>query len=192
VRLGTAVVALVLACAGPARAGDVEPRPAGPTEPRVRPNLFWALTQLVPSPEVVAIGVPTHAELGLRWQVTPLFFATGLRPGFSPWRWLVVEPRLRGGGGVELYASPELVTAGASLSDDFYFRPGVRSYFPLIEHGETMSCSLGAAAVIHGDRVGAALEGGVYAFAGIWGLQVAYVPTRALRMTTITFAARYF
>ncbi len=148
--------------------------------------------QLVPSPEVVVVDATAHAELGLRWQLTPLFFATGLRPGFSPWRWLVVEPRLRGGGGVELYVSPELITAGASVADDFYFRPGLRSYFPLIEHGETMSCSLGAAAVVHADHAGAALEAGIYTFAGIWGLQVAYVPTRALRMTTVTFAARFF
>jgi hypothetical protein len=184
--------ALIFAIARPALAGDVVPRPSGPTEPHVQPTWIWALAELVPSPEVVAINAAPHAELGLRWQLTPVYFATSLRSGLSPWRSFVVEPRLRAGGGVELYVAPELVTIGPKAPDDFYLRLGLRSYFPLIEHGESMSCSIGTMAVIHSNHVGTAIEGGIYTLAGIWGLQVAYVPTPTLRTTTVTLALRYF
>ena len=77
VGLGAAAAyAAITLCAGAALA-DFDDRP--PSEPRVRPTLFWALTQLVPSPEgVVLEDTATSREVGdfgVRWQVTPLLYA---------------------------------------------------------------------------------------------------------------------
>jgi hypothetical protein len=176
---------------------------ASPTEPDVHPTLAWALVQLVPSPEVVVVGDGQQVfgrddpgapavHFGVRWQITPFYWATGLRRGLSPLRTFVVEPRLRAGGGVEVYFAPELVTANLGFSHDWFLRPGARAYVPLMDKGETLSFSLGAQAVIHAPDVGPAFEAGVYTMAGSVGLQAAFVPTKKLRMTTLTLAIRYF
>jgi hypothetical protein len=187
--LPSLVVAATAARTSHANEAAAEPS-AGPTEPDVRPTWIWALVQLVPSPELAIFRGSAH--FGVRWQVTPLLYSTGIHEGLSPWRSLVAEPSVRHGGSLELYLAPEFVAAGLGFSRDWFFRPGVRSYFPLLHKGERLSCSIGAAAVIHGGDLGAAMEGGFYTFAGAIGVQAAYVPAPAFRMTTVTLNIRYF
>ena len=82
--------------------------------------------------------------------------------------------------------------AGLGFTHDWFFRPGVRAYVPLLERGEALSCSIGSGLVVHPPDVGASIEGGVYTLVGAFGLVVAHTPAPRLHMTTITFAVRYF
>jgi hypothetical protein len=155
-------------------------------------TLPWLATQLVPSPEL-AVGEDV-ARFGMRWQVTPLLFSWGIHRGLSPWRFFVAEPYVRQSGSVEVFLTPEYVVYGSSLSDGWLFRAGARSYFPLVEHGEYLSVSVGASSFVFGGKAGAACEAGVYALFGVVGLQLTASPTpSAAPIATIaTLRLRYF
>lgn len=158
------------------------------TEPGIRLTLPWLLVQLVPSPELW-IGA-SGTRFGVRWQVTPLLYSFGINRKLSPWRAFVVEPLTRHAGSIELFGSPEYV-AGAAAGG-WMVRGGIRSYFPLLDRGEALSCSLGASVLHARDRVAASYEAGIYTLFGGLGAQVTVTPTAALRSTTITLSIRYF
>jgi hypothetical protein len=175
---------------------------ATPTEPGVQITVPWLATQLVPSPEL-ALGAasgrgsgglshPTAARFGMRWQVTPLLFSWGIHRGLSPWRFFVVEPNVRNSGSIELFVTPEYVWYGSTFADGWLARGGVRSYFPLVEHGEYLSMSLGASGFAFAGTSGAAYEAGVYALFGTIGLQVTVTPSVAPIATIATLRLRYF
>ncbi len=161
-----------------------------PKEPAVTVTWPWLVTQLVPSPELV-YGDAT-GRFGLRWQVTPLLFSWGIHRGLSPWRFLVAEPYVRQSGSIELYLTPEYVLSGGSLGDGGILRTGVRSYFPLVEHGEHLSVSIGASQFFYEGRSGAAYEAGVYTLYGIVGLQITLSPSTSPLAAIATLRLRYF
>ncbi len=152
----------------------------------------WLATQLVPSPEL-AWG-QSQARFGFRWQVTPVLFSWGIHRGLSPWRFFVVEPFVRQSGSVELFVTPEYLWYGSSFSDGVVLRGGVRSYFPLVEHGEYLSVSVGASEFAFAGQSGAALEAGAYVLFGVVGAQVTVSPTPAAApiATIATLRLRYF
>jgi hypothetical protein len=161
------------------------------TNPAIEPTVPWALVQLVPSPEIAAGDGAAH--FGLRWQVTPLLYSFGIHRGLSPWRSLIVEPLVRQSGSIEAYLSPEYVGAGGNFGEHWLLRPGVRTYFPLAQHGDNLSFSLGGSAFWFRGRWGGSVEGGLYAFFGILGLQLTYSPGPDLPVTWITtLRVRYF
>ncbi|WP_437734249.1 hypothetical protein [Sorangium sp. So ce1335] len=168
------------------------------TEPDIRLTLPWLLLQLVPSPELW-IG-PSGTRFGLRWQVTPLLYSFGINRKLSPWRAFVVEPLTRHAGSIELFGSPGYVAGSGAAPEGWTLRGGVRAYFPLLDHGETLSCSLGGSALYARahtqahtyDRLAASYEAGIYTLFGGLGAQVTVTPTAALRSTTITLSLRYF
>ncbi|WP_433932516.1 hypothetical protein AB3662_48255 [Sorangium cellulosum] len=160
------------------------------TEPGIRLTLPWLLVQLVPSPELW-IGA-SGARFGVRWQVTPVLYSFGINRKLSPWRAFVVEPLTRHAGSIELFGSPEYVAGPAAAAGGWMVRGGVRSYFPLLDRGEALSCSLGASVVHARDQVAASYEAGIYTLFGGLGAQVTVTPTAALRSTTITLSIRYF
>jgi hypothetical protein len=175
---------------------------ATPTEPGVEITVPWLATQLVPSPEI-AVGTdsargadglahPAQARFGMRWQVTPLLFSWGIHRGLSPWRFFVVEPNVRNSGSIELFVAPEYVWYGSTFADGWITRGGVRAYFPLVEHGEYLSTSLGASEFAFGGKSGAAYEAGLYALFGTVGLQVTVSPSVAPIATIATLRLRYF
>jgi hypothetical protein len=187
-RFVTAGLALGVALAArPARADEAPPRPK---EPGVTVTWPWLLTQLVPSPELV-YGDAT-ARFGVRWQVTPLLLSWGIHHGLSPWRFLVVEPNVRQSGSVELYVTPEIVTSGGALGPAGIFRSGARAYFPLVEHGEYLSCSIGASQFFDDGHSEAGFEAGIYTLFGAVGLQVTVSPWFSPMATTATLSLRYF
>ena len=156
----------------------------------MRPTLTWAATQLVPSPEL-AYGERTP-RFGMRWQVTPLLFSWGIHHGLSPWRFFVAEPLVRHSGSLELYFTPEYVVYGRTFADGWIARTGLRSYFPLIAHGDYLSVSLGASHAYFDGRSGAAIEGGAYILFGVVGVQLTYSPTVTPLQWIATFRIRYF
>jgi hypothetical protein len=182
-----AIAAAVLLAAPFARAAEDSPA----TEPHVQPTLVWLATQLVPSPEI-AVG-DGHAHFGLRWQVTPFLYSWGINRRLSPWRALIAEPLVRQSGSVELYLSPEFIDTDGSFGDRWLLRPGVRAYFPLMQHGDYLSMSVGTSYQRFQDRSSAAFEGGIYALYGIFGVQLSYAPAPHQPLATIvTFRFRYF
>lgn len=152
------------------------------------PSALWLATQLAPSPEL-AIGAG-RAGLALRWQITPLLFSWGVDRRVSRWRAFVVDPFARHAGSVEAFVSPELL-----VTDPTYFlvRPGARAYVPVLEHGETLSVSLGASYQRVSTVDAVAIEAGAYVLFGVVGLQASFAPGPATRAQTIlTFSVRYF
>jgi hypothetical protein len=185
-KLSAAAVALVsLSFASNAWATD-----RAPQEPAVAVTWPWLATQLVPSPELV-YGEDT-ARFGMRWQLTPLLYSWGIHRGLRPWRMFVVEPNVRHFGSVELYFTPELVTAGRHLRSAWILRSGARAYFPLIEHGEYLSCSFGASQYFYDGRSASGYEAGVYTFFGVLGLQFTASPGFSPMAASFTLSVRYF
>lgn len=161
-----------------------------PTEPGITITVPWLATQLVPSPEV-AYG-DGLARFGMRWQVAPLLFSWGIHRGLSPWRYFVVEPLVRQSGSIEFFAGPEYLFYGSSFADGWAARAGVRSYFPLVEHGEYLSFSVGSSAFLFAGKWGAAYEAGLYALFGIVGLQLTVTPSAPPIATIATLRIRFF
>jgi hypothetical protein len=154
--------------------GLVQPVAATVKEPSVHPTLPWAITQLIPSPGV-AVG-EAGARFGLTWQVTPLLYSFGIDPRLSPWRFFVVEPIVRHGGSIELYASPEYLVLGDSFRDRWGYRVGTRAYFPLVERGDYLSVSLGNSYFRFPEQDGASYEAGAYILFGYLGAVFTYSP----------------
>ena len=163
---------------------------AAPTEPVVHVTVPWIATQLVPSPELAYGG--GSARFGLRWQVTPLLFSWGIHRGLSPWRFLVVEPYVRQSGSVEAYVTPEYFVYGSKFADGWVPRAGVRSYFPLIEHGEYLSVSVGTSYFALAGQSGVAYEAGAYVLFGTVGVQVTVAPSGGPLAAIATLRLRYF
>ncbi|HEY1691616.1 MAG TPA: hypothetical protein VGG39_05625 [Polyangiaceae bacterium] len=161
-----------------------------PAEPGIVITVPWLATQLVPSPEV-AYG-QERARFGMRWQVTPLLYSWGIHRGLSPWRFFVAEPLVRQSGSIELFVTPEYFFYGSSIADGWGVRTGLRSYFPLVSHGEYLSFSAGTSSFLFAGKWGAAYEAGVYALFGILGLQLTVTPSAPPIATIATFRIRFF
>lgn len=185
-----APTAFVLAAVAPSPPCDVPPerpiaapasatvggtqRRATATPPGTRLTLAWALTQLLPSPE---LGWGNGgAVFGLRWQVVPLLYSFGIDRRLSPFRSFVVEPLVRTSGSLEVFVAPEYLAIDDSVSRRFGFRVGVRAHFPLIEHGDYLSVSLGTAYARFADRESASYQFGAYLLFGFIGLEQSILP----------------
>lgn len=138
------------------------------------PTAPWIATQAIPSPEI-AIDHGT-AFFGMRWQVTPLLWSWGVNRKISPWRFLVVDPFARQSGSLEAFVSPELVAKSGTFEDQWSLRAGTRAYFPLVNHGETLSMSLGTSFSSMGKR-SVGYEAGGYVLYGFIGGVVTYSPS---------------
>ncbi len=161
------------------------------TEPAIAPTVAWIATQFIPSPEVAAGAGHTHA--GLRWQVTPLLYSWGINRKLSPWRVLVAEPLSRQSGSIEAFLSPEFIDVDGDATDKWLLRPGLRAYFPILQHGEYLSMSVGSSYQNVQGRGSAAFEGGLYVLYGLFGVQVTYAPLpHQPAGTIVTLRFRYF
>lgn len=163
---------------------------ASATPPGTRPTLAWALAQLVPSPEL-AFG-RDGARFGLRWQLTPFSYSFGIDRRLSPFRSFVVEPLFRTSGSLEVFFSPEYLALDAPGSKRFGFRTGVRAFFPLLERGEYLSVSLGAAYARFGNVEAATYQAGVYVLFGFVGLEQSFAPALDEARFITTFNLRFF
>jgi hypothetical protein len=165
-RMALPLVLAVIAGSSTARA---EHRRTLPT-----PTLIWAVTQFIPSPGINVIRQDPHFTLN--WQVTPLLYSFGVRREVNPWRFLIAEPLVRQGGSIEIFVSPEYTSYPGTLSDKWGIRAGIRSYFPIVEHGEGLSLSLGGSHLyFHGEH-SVGFEAGAYVLFGFLGLQMTYTP----------------
>ena len=153
------------------------------------PDAGWAVTQLVPSPEVAIGGRESGAHFGMRWQITPLLYSFGVNRRVSPWRAFIAEPLVRNSGSVEAYMSPEWIDSGPRVADRFALRPGVRLTFPLAQHGDYLSASIGTS---YTTARAVGYEGGIYTLYGVFGLQVTVSPTRGEPPCIVTLRIRYF
>ncbi|MEM1416045.1 MAG: hypothetical protein AAGH15_14150 [Myxococcota bacterium] len=154
----------------------------------VRVTGVWAGFQLLPVADfAVSEGVRRG---GLHWQVTPLLFSWSRDPRVSRWRFLVAEPTVRHGGSLELVVAPGLFFEGRPSAS---VRALTRATFPLAEHGERASVSLGAGYGRLFRQDTAVVEAGLYALFGIVGVRAAWMPRPGeLRTFVLSFQLRYF
>jgi hypothetical protein len=154
-------------------------------------TLGWALTQLLPSPGFTVVSDGDTAYT-MRWQLAPLLYSFGVRPGVMPWRSLVAEPLVRYGGSLELFVAGEYTGRG-DAADRWGVRSGVRLYLPLVQHGENAALSIGASHLYaHGEN-GLGIELGLYVLYGVLGLQLTYSPPLPVgESVTLNFSVRYF
>jgi hypothetical protein len=167
-----------------------ETRRATATPPGTSVTLSWVLTQLLPSPEL-AVG-DGGALFGMRWQLVPVLYSFGIDRRLSPWRAFVVEPLVRTSGSIELFVSPEYLALDESWSRRFGFRAGVRAHFPLLEKGDYLSVSLGAAYVRFAGRESASYQFGAYLLFGFLGFEQSIVPALDEARWIGTFNVRFF
>ena len=180
------LLAAVLAATGPATSALAEERAAGGEGPGL--SLAWALPQLLPSPELLVSRQGSAA--GMRWQLTPLLYSFGRVARASRFRAFVVEPLVRHSGSTELFIDPEYLGLGSGSR--LGARAGVRTYLPLVEHGEGLSFSFGSSYLRFQGEGSVAFEGGIYALFGIFGLQASYSPRLFGRAALFTLNIRYF
>ncbi|RYZ07102.1 MAG: hypothetical protein EOO73_13655 [Myxococcales bacterium] len=149
--------------------------------------LLWGAAQLVPSPLLAAgDGV---VQGGLRWQVTPLLYSFGIAA--RPWRSFIVSPIARLSGSVELFVAPEWTCCAGGSHDGFLARGGVRAYFPLIEHGESLAWSVGVSHWRHREG-GISFDLGLYSLFGALGLTTTVSPGLRGRAFSLALNVRYF
>lgn len=150
-------------------------------------GLLWGVAQLVPSPLLVVDK--EGVQSGLRWQVTPLLYSFGIAA--RPWRTFIVSPIARLSGSVELFVSPEWTCCAGGDRDGFVARGGLRAYFPLIEHGESLAWSLG---VSHwrNHEGGVSFDVGIYSLFGALGLNAMVSPGLEGRTYSLALNVRYF
>jgi hypothetical protein len=170
-------------------ASSVERR-ATATPPGTSVTFAWALTQLVPSPEL-AFG-SEGAAFGLRWQLTPILWSFGIDRRLSPIRAFVVEPLVRTSGSLELFVAPEYLAIDDRVSRRFGFRTGVRAHFPLIEKGDYLSVSVGAAYAWFGERESASYQLGAYFLFGFLGFEESFLPALDEARFVTTLNVRFF
>jgi hypothetical protein len=170
--------------------GVVYADPGRVREPAVTPTPAWLLTQLIPSPEL-GVG-DAGSAFGLRWQLTPLAHSFGIDARLSPWRYFVVEPIVRHSGSIELFVSPEYLAIDPKFSRRFGARAGVRSYFPVIQRGDYLSLSLGAAYLHIAGHDAVAYEGGVHALFGFIGVTLSFVPALEPAPVIVALVVRSF
>ena len=151
---------------------------------------IWSVAQLIPSPLLVT--GKDHVGFGVRWQLTPLLYSFGIAQ--SPLRSFVVSPIARHSGSIELYGSPEWsCCAPAGSGSSWVGRAGLRSYLPLLEHGERLSWSLGGAYYHSFDgHDGVAADIGLYTLFGVLGVNVTVSPGLARREVITALNFRYF
>jgi hypothetical protein len=155
------------------------------------PTVVWALSQLLPSPQV-SFSASGQSLGALKWQLTPLSYAFGVHRRVSPWRVLVVDPFARYGGSVETYVSP-IVFLGALPSSDsrLGIQAGVKMYLPLLEHGEVLAASLGTSYIRAFGQDGVSYDAGIYTLFGILGLETSWSPSIAPMRFTTSLRIRY-
>lgn len=168
-------------------------------QPMPRPTPLWVLFQLVPSPEL-AFGKTNQidafghnddairAAFGLRWQLTPALWSFGVHHSQPRWRFFVVDPFARHSGSIELSTSFEYI---GGQFNGVIARPGVRAYFPILEHGEALSTSIGTS-IYAADGLRVAYDVGAYVLNGFFGLQVTVAPQHQPLATIFTLRLRYF
>lgn len=144
------------------------------------------IVQTIPSPEL-GIGGASPAA-GMRWQLTPLLYSFGMYRKLSPWRTFVVEPLTRQSGSIEIFFSPEFISARTT---EWIARTGVHATFPLRERGEKLALTIGAG-VCFGAETSADFEAGVSIIAGALGLFFSYAPRVTLAPATIALRVRWF
>lgn len=145
--------------------------------------LTWTLLQAVPSPMYNHDANESDGRLsfGLKWQVVPVNFSFNANKYVSPVQFFMVNPVRRFSGSVELFAQPEVSTAGFDFAgyDNFGISSGLRFTFPIKHYGEHLAGSLGAKWFHRNSESGSeedyfGIEGGLYVLYGIFGLQGSY------------------
>lgn len=145
--------------------------------------LSWAALQLLPSPVFIHDGDENNNRVvfGLRWQVTPVNISFRANKFVSPVQFFMINPVRKFTGSAELFVQPEWAAGIFKYSrlGRFGISAGTRITFPVSNMGESIAASIGGKYNYRNDfdsnKDGYwGLEGGVYFYYGIVGLQFNY------------------
>ncbi len=156
--------------------------------PLPHPTLPWVALQLIPSPGVVV--AKGEASFAAQWAVAPVLYSFGIHRSLSPWRFFVVEPVVRHSGSLELRGGVDYLAIPERFGDRFGTRVGLRSYWPLLEKGESLSWSLGSSVGRFDGRTTASYDLGLHTLLGILGAVVELTPTPDGARCTILMEVR--
>jgi hypothetical protein len=145
--------------------------------------LSWTLLQAVPSPVYNHDANETDGRLsfGLKWNIVPVNISFNANKYVSPVQFFMVNPVRRLSGSIEIFAQPEVSTAGFDYAgyDNFGISSGLRFTFPIKHYGEHLAGSVGAKWFHRNSDTGSeedyyGMEGGLYFLNGVFGLQGSY------------------
>ena len=140
----------------------------------------WTLLQLLPSPTLFqdSDGKNARVQFGFQWHFIPLNISFNPNKYVSPMQSFFIYPARRFSGSAEIFVQPELATASFSYAklSVFGLSAGPRVIIPVFERGENLSVSLGGKYTFRknfdsGNDHYYGIEGGVYMFGGMFGLQ---------------------
>ena len=159
-----------------------------------RANAEWLQKHKVDGVQVVLAAEPLRAAGQLYYCENCLFCSTAR--GHFDVDHLVADRSFRLWGRHGEARSPinMMILCKSTARNDFGCNQtkGARLYVPLVHAGEYLSMSGGASAFVTHERVGGAMEVGLYTAAGIVGIQVTHAPDPGARMTTLALSVRYF
>ncbi len=169
------LTALLLVC-GPSllRAQD-------PPENASKP-LIWSTMQLMPSFSWTSFPGTTH--FAFEWEAAPVLYSFGLNRLASPWKFFVTTPVARYTGSIEAVVSAQVFTTKPGTSH-FGYSGQLLGHVPLIERGEYLSATIGAARYHTNGQYNTFIVGGMGTMFGMLHGTVKYAPSTEVWMTSI-------
>lgn len=138
------------------------------------PTLTWAALQFIPSPGLVVDR--EEPAFAAQWSVTPVLYSFGMHRRLSPWRSGVVEPFVRHGGSAELRGGLDYFALTPRFADRFGARVGLRSTWPILERGESLSWSVGTSLSWFDGKAAVGYEAGLHTLLGTLGAVIGLSP----------------
>jgi hypothetical protein len=174
------LVALIISfCAAKASAQE--------TEQRSEISPFWLLMQTVPS--VSWTCFPAQNHFSFEWRVAPLVYSWGMTKLDPPMHYFFVTPPERFAGSIECNVSTQLYTSRIGTSH-WGFSGQLLANLPLVERGEYLGLTLGAARYNIAGLSSNYLVGGVSTLFGFLHYILKYSPADEIWMHSIEF--RFF
>ena len=170
------IIASFLLCAGVSAAKAQEP------PPNTSKALVWSAIQLLPSYSWTAFPAATH--FAFEWEATPVLYSFGLNRLASPWKFFFATPVARYTGSIEAVVSAQVFTSRPGTSH-FGYSGQLLGHIPLIERGEYLGATIGAARYYANDQYNTYIVGGLSTFFGILHGTVKYAPGNGIWMTSI-------
>ena len=150
--------------------------------PNTSKTLVWSAIQVLPSYSWTSFPQGTH--FAFEWEAMPVMYSFGINRLASPWKFFVTTPVARYTGSIEAVISGQVFTTKPGTSH-FGYSGQLLGHIPLIERGEYLSATVGAARYHTNGQYHTFIVGGLGTFFGILHGTVKYAPTTRLWMTSL-------
>lgn len=144
--------------------------------------LIWSVMQAVPSFSWTSFPGATH--FAFEWEAAPVLYSFGINRLASPWKFFVTTPVARYTGSIEAVVSGQVFTTKPGASH-FGYSGQLLGHIPLIERGEYLSATIGAARYHAGGRYNTFIVAGFGTLFGMLHGTVKYAPSTEVWMTSV-------